>query len=514
MTKKVKNTVVKSNILFEKIILNELRNTIGKTPHEKGGLIGCSCDDELIDSFWYDKKSVTTSVSYSYDVETMSVKYNEWKEKGIKSFGIIHSHPPKAKTPSLSDIATGYELMKFFRQDFFYMPIVLPEKKGRFTMYFYVLRKMDDDSLEVILEYVLRAKSATDEYEMLSFDRWERQFLTKNLEAYYQSENGERENGESEYFQRVEGVVPEKVLDKTIVCIGIGGARSLIENFARSGYHNYMIMDGDKVSATNIATQHVYRSEIGMYKTEALKKRIHEINPAANVLSVNRFLDDSYTDEEFENNLRQFPGKKPTDFLILGMCDDFYGNDRASKLALKLGIPYIGGAMYQQGMGAEAIFIYPGVTPACPRCMLRSRYEAYEEGYENEVTSKGCLPFFTDRLNALLGFIAMLMLMYHDAPGSLYNDLLDRVKEQNFVQIRMNPFLKSELGIGLFDKVFSTPELSKYTFTDETLWLPQHPDSEKYGEKTCKLCGGVGNFRQLKYKWRDTRHERVCEWNR
>ena len=60
----------------------------------------------------------------------------------------------------------------------------------------------------------------------------------------------------------------------------------------------------------------------------------------------------------------------------------------------------------------------------------------------------------------------MLLLMYHDAPGSLYNDLLDRVKEKNFVQIRMNPFLKSELGIGLFDKVFSTPELSKYTFAE------------------------------------------------
>lgn len=43
-------------------------------------------------------------------------------------------------------------------------------------------------------------------------------------------------------------------------------------------------------------------------------------------------------------------------------------------------------------------------------------------------------------------------------------------------------------------------------FFDETLWIPQHPDSPEYGEETCKLCGGVGDLRKLKYKWDDTRN--------
>ena len=139
--------------------------------------------------------------------------------------------------------------------------------------------------------------------------------------------------------------------------------------------------------------------------------------------------------------------------------------------------------------------------------MLRSRYEAYEEeGYKNDVTSAGCPTFATERLNTLIGFISIMILMYGDAPESPYNKMLDEVKDRNFVWIRMSPYLsKSELGIGIFDRVFGAPDTSKYTFMDEALWIPQHPDSPEFGEKPCKLCGGVGDLRRLKYKWADTR---------
>ena len=40
---------------------------------------------------------------------------------------------------------------------------------------------------------------------------------------------------------------------------------------------------------------------------------------------------------------------------------------------------------------------------------------------------------------------------------------------------------------------------------DETLWIPQHPDSSEYGEEPCKLCGGNGDLRILRGRWKDTR---------
>ena len=63
-----------------------------------------------------------------------------------------------------------------------------------------------------------------------------------------------------EYFKKVSSLYPDKVLDKVITCIGVGGARSFIENCARSGFRNYILMDADTVSPSNVATQGVFIS--------------------------------------------------------------------------------------------------------------------------------------------------------------------------------------------------------------------------------------------------------------
>ena len=68
----------------------------------------------------------------------------------------------------------------------------------------------------------------------------------------------QKSNATKTYFKKVESLYPDQVLDKVIVCIGTGGARSALENFARSGFRNYILMDADIVSETNIATQGVF----------------------------------------------------------------------------------------------------------------------------------------------------------------------------------------------------------------------------------------------------------------
>lgn len=568
--------VADTAITFTDDILDEFRTTVGRYHPETGGMLACSEDMTKIDTWCFDYKSKNTNSSYSYDVEEMNKQYKEWKEKGIRSVGFVHSHPDYYIYPSYDDIATAQALMKFFGNDFFYLPIIITDKKGLFKMYFYVIRHVGLN-INVTLEYVKQATK--DSYRFIPKRRWSKNYPIMEVEAYYnnaihdndntvemdenddgliinkdvikplsvkvdQKVNGKSvipnykldssirfydvanenrginkkmikinrkslkvDNDTSKYFQRVNGVYPENVLDKVIVCVGTGGARTLLENMARNGFRNFIFIDGDKISPSNIATQGVFISEMGMWKTEAIKARIEDINPNAKVICVNRFLDDNFTDEEFRMCLQYFKNKKSTDYLVLGCCDTFFGNKRSSELSLKYGLPYIGAGVYQQGLAAEIIFTYPGVTPSCPRCMLRSRYEAYEEeGYKNDVTSAGCPTFATERLNTLIGFISIMMLMYREAPESPYNKMLEEVKYRNFVWIRMSPYLsKSELGIGIFDRVFGSSDVAKYTFMDETLWIPQHPDSPEFGEKTCKLCGGGGDLSILKYKWKDTR---------
>lgn len=573
------NGIANTSIKVSQEILDDFRKTVGLHRPETGGMLACKSDTNLIDAWCFDKKSANTAASYSYDVEEMGKQFSEWKESGIRSVGFVHSHPSTYRQPSYDDIATARALMKFFKNDFFYLPIIISDRKGCFTMYFFVVRQVGLH-LNVNLDYV--QKATADGYEMIPFRKWEENYPIKEVEAFYNRVNGiddepiygasvenkmtvishpvcqtaaavnrsaaektfvptyalgrtinyygmpygrvviketqktahdttdvsavKVDNSAPDYFTRLEGVYPKKVLEKVIVCVGTGGARTVLENMARNGFRNFILIDGDKISPSNIATQGVFISEMGMWKTEAIKARISDINPAAKVICVNRFLDDEFSDDEFNMCLHNFRGKKPTDYLVLGCCDTFDGNRRSSELSLKYGLPYIGAGMYQGGLGAEIVFVYEGVTPSCPRCMLRSRYEAYEEGYKNDVTSAGCPTFATERLNTLIGFISIMMLMYDEAPGSPYNDMLDEVKDRNFVWIRMSPYLsKSDLGIGIFDRVFGSPDVSKYTFYDETLWVPQHPDSPEYGEKTCKLCGGVGDLRKLRNKWGDTR---------
>ena len=304
-----------------------------------------------------------------------------------------------------------------------------------------------------------------------------------------------------DYFGKVRSLYPQKVLEqKVVVCIGVGGARSFLENCARSGLRNFILMDPDIVSPSNVATQAVFISEMGRKKVEVIRDRIRDINPDAQVLCIPRALDDAMSDEAFKAYLDRFPGRKVTDYLILGCTDNFAAQKRSSMLALKYGMPYLAAMMYAHGAAAELIFLYPGVTASCPRCLLRSRFEQYEHGYQNDVDSSACPIFATERMNATKGYLALMLLLYHEAPGSPFNTMLDAVKDRNFVWIRLAPDLKEQLGIQLFDQVLGG-DAGCFAYMDETLWVPQHPDRPEFGAEPCKMCGGTGDLRHLQVDW-------------
>lgn len=494
-------------IKFSTNVLDDFRKNVGKYRAETGGMIASRKDSRLIDECYFDVHSRNTSGTFYYDVESMSEVFREWKANGYETNGIYHSHPIGCIRPSYHDISTALLHLRFFELDYFYLPIFQNERRGFYTMYFYVVRQ-ETDSLNVNLEYVLKA--AEDGYVYAPFKKWNRDYSIKQLDAYRDGINRQTENvvnkeaESNRYFTKVQTLYPDHVLDKVIICIGTGGARSALENFARCGFRNYILMDADIVSPSNVATQGVFISEMGKKKVEVIRRHIQDINPDARVVCVDRFLDNNMSDEEFKSYMDMFPGRKPTDYLILGCTDNFEAQKRSSVLALKYGTPYLAAMMYKAGAAAELIFVYPGVTESCPRCLLGSRFEKYENGFENDVDSSACTIFATERMNALKGYIALMLLMYHEAPGNVFNDMLDSVKDRNFVQIRLNPNVKDILGIGIFDRVFTGAE--RYTFMDETVWIPQKPDHPSNGYETCKLCGGTGHLEELYMKWPDTRN--------
>ena len=310
-----------------------------------------------------------------------------------------------------------------------------------------------------------------------------------------------------ELNERNKELFPADVLArKTLAVFGTGGSIGFVLDLARSGVLNFVLMDGDQFEPHNMSNQRVTYGDIGKIKVEALKEQILNINMDAEVRTFCEFLDDTVTDEDFEKMIGAQLHTSPKDILICACTDSFEAQARLAALAMKYGTPFMAPQIYAGGVGAEVAFSYPGVTPSCPRCVLRSRYNAYKGGFRNTVTSKSTPISAITHSNALEGQIALMLLLYHEGDGR-YASMLDKVADRNLVLIRMSPDAEEVLGINLFHNAVD----DTYSFFGEVVWIPQDPVSKANGfSEDCPLCHGSGDLTTLVGEILDTR--RCMEW--
>ena len=83
----------------------------------------------------------------------------------------------------------------------------------------------------------------------------------------------------------------EKLKNAKVAIFGIGGVGSfVVEGLVRAGVGNFILVDNDQVSITNINRQIIAtRDTIGKHKVEVAKMRILSINPDAKVEIYNEF---------------------------------------------------------------------------------------------------------------------------------------------------------------------------------------------------------------------------------
>src|SRR6266566_9324368 len=187
---------------------------------------------------------------------------------------------------------------------------------------------------------------------------------------------------------------PERMKRSRIGAIGTGGSRSFLEDMARCGVGQFGLIDHDVVEVQNIATQQVFLEDIGRAKVDAVADRIIQINPDARVEVYQKALEE-LDDSEVERlalmplgNMWQWSNAYvghlfPDITLLVAMTDNFYAQARVNRLGLQFGLPTLSCMLYQYGQAGEITFTYPGVTPACQRCILSPRYKAYlERGYQ------------------------------------------------------------------------------------------------------------------------------------
>lgn len=481
-TEKEKVEVIERIIKFTPKVSQQIEKTIGTFPAEQGGMLGSSDGGKTIDHFYWDRQADTSKVTYTPNVELINNEIlPKWNASGISLVGFVHSHPLGFMRPSGGDIVYAKRLLKALDEDRLYLPIVQSRADGTFAIYGFAAEANGDELPKIQKYVVLNQKQEQGINHIKRLDE-----TPKKLVAAFHS--------------RVEEIYPLSIMSrKTVIVPGCGGAGDYIENLARTGIGKIILFDGDNYSDTNLATQSVYRDEIGQNKAMALKKRIERINPEIQVIAIPNFLDDKISDQNFEAVIGSQLIDNPCDILMTACTDSFSAQARCAKLAMKYGMPFMAAQLYEKGLASEIIFTYPGVTPACPRCLLASRYDAYlKHGYKNTVGSHQTPIFATARTNSLKGYISLMLLLYHEVKDNPFYNLLEQVKDRNFINIRMSnsydsPIFKREL------------DASPYTFFDETLWLTQTPDNGENESALCPECQGNGDLRLLIGKIDDTR---------
>lgn len=96
-------------------------------------------------------------------------------------------------------------------------------------------------------------------------------------------------------FNRTERLLGEKFMEfvatRKAIIFGVGGVGSwCAEGLVRSGVKHLTLVDSDKVSITNVNRQLMATTKtVGQVKVEALKERLLEINPDAEIIALQEF---------------------------------------------------------------------------------------------------------------------------------------------------------------------------------------------------------------------------------
>ena len=152
-------------------------------------------------------------------------------------------------------------------------------------------------------------------------------------------------------FKRMELLVGERVMEKTaeakVIIFGVGGVGSwCAESLVRSGIRHLTIVDSDRVCITNINRQLMATTKtVGRVKVEALKERLLEINPNAEIEALQKIYDEetapSFHLEDYDYIIDAIDSLKDKAHLILEACNtkaQFYSSMGA---ALKMDVEKI-----------------------------------------------------------------------------------------------------------------------------------------------------------------------------
>lgn len=279
-----------------------------------------------------------------------------------------------------------------------------------------------------------------------------------------------------------------------VVASGVGGARSALEDLARSGVSQFVLIDPDRIEAANIATQHVHRDELGLPKVVAAAAGIRRINPDALVVPIQREVEQVLDGGLLSTTLLHRPlGGSAVERTVLGAWTDRHEpNAYVARVGLSEGIPVVFTDLYAGASAGAVFFVDPERSVACHRCWVPGRYDHHETGGNNTATSYGAQAWATTRLNSLKVrmVLALLQVGTSSPAGQEAARLLRRLARTPVGLVRLAVDAADRTRIDSFDRFRQSidPVYRDAIVADDTIWLPVLP---KAG---CRQCGGTGHL--------------------
>ena len=164
-----------------------------------------------------------------------------------------------------------------------------------------------------------------------------------------------------------------RLQDSTVMVFGVGGVGShCIEALARSGVGRLIVIDSDTVSLTNINRQSIaYHSTIGRMKTEVMRERIRDIDPAITVRTYETFVLPENLAELLDQEKKNTDGK--IDYII-DAIDTVSAKIALVEEAQKRDIPLISSMGTGNKLHPELFEIADlADTSVCPLCRVMRR---------------------------------------------------------------------------------------------------------------------------------------------
>lgn len=415
----MKSKNIKEQLNIVKSAYNEIINTVGILPAESGGILLGKRSDFIVQKFIFDKNGSTWQTGYDPDIQFLNAEIKKaWENDGLEFLGFIHSHPRGFKR--LSNGSNGYGDISYANKILEAIP-----------------------SMEKILLPILFPTADGQQLEIFPFVAYK-----NNVENYFEVSlniqdeySNQTENFEYAKNEKVKGAVDHILMANThIICVGVGGANEIVENLVRTGIKHITLIDFDSVDVTNLITQGFYSQDVGLFKVEALSRRLKNINPAIEVNTICKKVED-LEDKELE---KLFVNDKFEKTLIMAMTDNFHTQAYLNKLSIKFKVPTIYAMMYVFARGCEVAFYIPDVTPACFRCCVSSRYKEYAKGFVNNIKSNGSTIFSTTFLNANIGLL-ILGMIHNNTTGFEFSNWFGQEWTRNLLQFRLSPHLENSI---------------------------------------------------------------------